>query len=117
VNILGISAFYHDSAAALVVDGDVVAAAQRGAVYPQEAAFPRRAVACCLEAVVEHCFVCDLFAGTHLGELDAAGAIDREHVRRRCAIHCDLGSPRLVGLNVVDVLRQFLGSRRVLYGT
>ncbi len=28
MNILGISAFYHDSAAALVVDGDIVAAAQ-----------------------------------------------------------------------------------------
>ena len=27
-SILGISAFYHDSAAALVVDGDIVAAAQ-----------------------------------------------------------------------------------------
>ena len=27
-SILGISAFYHDSAAALVVDGEVVAAAQ-----------------------------------------------------------------------------------------
>ena len=26
--VLGISAFYHDSAAALVVDGDIVAAAQ-----------------------------------------------------------------------------------------
>jgi len=28
MNILGISAFYHDSAAALVRDGDIVAAAQ-----------------------------------------------------------------------------------------
>jgi predicted NodU family carbamoyl transferase len=28
VSILGISAFYHDSAACLVVDGDIVAAAQ-----------------------------------------------------------------------------------------
>ena len=27
-SILGISAFYHDSAAALIVDGDIVAAAQ-----------------------------------------------------------------------------------------
>ena len=27
--ILGISAFYHDAAAALVVDGDIVAAAQQ----------------------------------------------------------------------------------------
>ncbi len=26
--VLGVSAFYHDAAAALVVDGDVVAAAQ-----------------------------------------------------------------------------------------
>ena len=28
MNILGISALYHDSAAALVCDGDIVAAAQ-----------------------------------------------------------------------------------------
>jgi len=28
MNILGISAFYHDSAAAIVVDGEIVAAAQ-----------------------------------------------------------------------------------------
>ncbi|MBT5809772.1 MAG: hypothetical protein HOI19_05325, partial [Rhodospirillaceae bacterium] len=28
MNILGVSAFYHDSAAALVVDGEVTAAAQ-----------------------------------------------------------------------------------------
>jgi len=28
MNILGISAFYHDSAACIVVDGEIVAAAQ-----------------------------------------------------------------------------------------
>jgi len=28
--VLGISAFYHDSAAALVVDGEIIAAAQAG---------------------------------------------------------------------------------------
>ena len=28
MNILGISAFYHDSAAALITDGEVIAAAQ-----------------------------------------------------------------------------------------
>ena len=27
-SILGISAFYHDSAAALIIDGDIIAAAQ-----------------------------------------------------------------------------------------
>jgi carbamoyltransferase len=28
VNVLGISAYYHDAAAALIVDGQIVAAAQ-----------------------------------------------------------------------------------------
>src|SRR5689334_13980600 len=52
MNILGISAFYHDSAAALVIDGDVVAAAQeeRFTRKKHDAAFPRHAVAYCLEA-------------------------------------------------------------------
>jgi predicted NodU family carbamoyl transferase len=31
--ILGISAFYHDSAAALIVAGNVAAAAQAGRIY------------------------------------------------------------------------------------
>jgi carbamoyltransferase len=52
MNILGISAFYHDSAAALVVDGDVVAAAQeeRFTRKKHDAGFPRHAVAYFLEA-------------------------------------------------------------------
>jgi carbamoyltransferase len=49
--ILGISAFYHDSAAALVVDGDIVAAAQeeRFTRKKHDPGFPARAVAYCLE--------------------------------------------------------------------
>lgn len=49
--ILGISAFYHDSAAALVVDGRIAAAAQeeRFSRLKHDAAFPQRAVAYCLE--------------------------------------------------------------------
>jgi len=48
--ILGISAFYHDSAAALVVDGDLAAAAQeeRFTRKKHDAAFPAHAVASCL---------------------------------------------------------------------
>ena len=48
--ILGISAFYHDSAAALVVDGRIVAAAQeeRFTRIKHDPAFPARAVAYCL---------------------------------------------------------------------
>ncbi len=50
-SILGISAFYHDSAAAIVVDGEIVAAAQeeRFTRIKHDASFPRNAVAYCLE--------------------------------------------------------------------
>jgi carbamoyltransferase len=49
--ILGISAFYHDSAAAIVVDGEIVAAAQeeRFTRKKHDAGFPAHAVAYCLE--------------------------------------------------------------------
>ena len=52
MNILGISAFYHDSAAALVVDGEIVAAAQeeRFSRKKHDARFPAHAVRYCLEA-------------------------------------------------------------------
>ena len=48
--ILGISAFYHDSAAALVVDGEIIAAAQeeRFSRIRHDAQFPAQAVAYCL---------------------------------------------------------------------
>jgi carbamoyltransferase len=50
--ILGLSAFYHDSAAALVVDGRLVAAAQeeRFTRIKHDAEFPRQAVTYCLGA-------------------------------------------------------------------
>ena len=52
MHILGISAFYHDSAACLVRDGTVVAAAQeeRFTRKKHDAAFPERAVRYCLQA-------------------------------------------------------------------
>jgi carbamoyltransferase len=50
MNILGVSAFYHDSAAALVRDGEIVAAAQeeRFTRKKHDDAFPRNAVDFCL---------------------------------------------------------------------
>ena len=50
--ILGISAFYHDSAAALVVDGRIVAAAQeeRFTRKKHDESFPQHAIDYCLEA-------------------------------------------------------------------
>jgi len=61
MRILGISAFYHDSAAALLVDGRIVAAAQeeRFTRKKQDARFPAHAIAYCLEE-----------AGCGLAELD-----------------------------------------------
>src|SRR6266508_2729185 len=48
--ILGISAFYHDSAAALIADGNIVAAAQeeRFTRKKHDSNFPKRAVDYCL---------------------------------------------------------------------
>jgi carbamoyltransferase len=50
VNILGVSAYYHDSAAALIRDGRVVAAAQeeRFTRVKHDAAFPQNAIGYCL---------------------------------------------------------------------
>jgi carbamoyltransferase len=51
MRILGISAFYHDSAAALLVDGKIVAAAQeeRFTRKKHDAGFPTNAIQYCLE--------------------------------------------------------------------
>lgn len=52
VNVLGISAYYHDSAAAIIVDGDIVAAAQeeRFSRKKHDPGFPTQAVRYCLES-------------------------------------------------------------------
>ncbi|MBI1243534.1 MAG: hypothetical protein GC202_00880 [Alphaproteobacteria bacterium] len=52
MRILGLSAFYHDSAAALVVDGKIMAAAQeeRFTRKKHDSRFPSNAIAYCLEA-------------------------------------------------------------------
>ena len=66
--ILGISAFFHDSAAAIVLDGRVVAAAQeeRFTRVKHDAGFPAQAVKYCLEAV-----------GVTVDELDAVVFYDK----------------------------------------
>jgi carbamoyltransferase len=61
MQIMGVSAFYHDSAAALIRDGDIVAAAQeeRFSRIKHDSAFPSRSIRYCLDA-----------AGTDAGHLD-----------------------------------------------
>src|SRR3990167_10705243 len=50
MNILGISAFYHDSAAALLQNGEIIAAMQeeRFTRIKHDSSFPINAIKCCL---------------------------------------------------------------------
>jgi carbamoyltransferase len=68
MNVLGISAFYHDSAACLVQDGEVVAAAQeeRFSRQKNDPGFPTRSVECCLD-----------LAGLDLAQIDHVGFYDK----------------------------------------
>jgi carbamoyltransferase len=68
IHILGISAYYHDSAACLLRDGEIVAAAQeeRFTRKKGDAAFPEQSVAFCLKA-----------AGIEAKDLDYVGFYDK----------------------------------------
>lgn len=70
--VLGISAFYHDSAAALVIDGYIVAAAQEERFTRQKhtADFPAQAIAYCLRE-----------GGLTLDELDAIVFYDKPFLK------------------------------------
>ncbi len=70
--ILGISAYYHDSAAALVVDGRIVAAAQeeRFTRVKHDHEFPKNAIDYCLKE-----------AGIEPGDLDYVGFYDKPFLK------------------------------------
>ena len=82
MNILGISAFYHDSAAALVQDGVIVAAAQeeRFTRRKHDASFPTNAVAYCLRE-----------AGITTADLDAVVFYEKPLVKADRLIETYLG--------------------------
>jgi len=71
-NILGISAFYHDSAAAIIVDGNILAAAQeeRYTRKKHDAGFPKNAIRFCLE-----------YKGLSLSDIDAVVFYDKPFVK------------------------------------
>ncbi|SOE21960.1 carbamoyltransferase [Spirosomataceae bacterium TFI 002] len=68
MKILGISAFYHDSAAAIIENGEIIAAAQeeRFTRKKQDSSFPTNAVKFCLE-----------YSGLKLADLDAIVFYDK----------------------------------------
>ena len=70
--ILGISAYYHDSAAALIVDGEIVAAAheERFTRNKQDSGFPVNAVRYVLDE-----------AGLQLADIDAVAFYDKPYIK------------------------------------
>lgn len=70
--ILGISAFYHDSAAAIIIDNEIIAAAQeeRFTRIKQTSDFPVNAVKYCLE-----------YTGLSIDELDAVVFYDKPFLK------------------------------------
>ena len=70
--ILGISAYYHDSAAAIIKDGDILAAAQeeRFTRKKHDASFPKNAINYCLEV-----------AGISAKELDYVAFYDKPFIK------------------------------------
>ena len=70
--VLGLSAFYHDSAAALVIDGQVLAAAQeeRFTRKKHDPAFPANAIEYCLQE-----------AGITAGEIDYVGFYEKPFMK------------------------------------
>lgn len=72
MKILGISAYYHDSAAAIVVDGEIIAAAQeeRFTRIKHDPSFPANAVKYCLEQT-----------GLKIDELDAFVFYDKPFLK------------------------------------
>ena len=72
MRILGISAYYHDAAAALVQDGRVIAAAQeeRFTRKKHDSSFPHHAIAACLKG-----------AGMHLRHVDRIAFYDKPFLK------------------------------------
>ena len=72
MNILGISAFYHDSAAAIIVNGEVVCAAQeeRFTRLKNDASFPEKAILFCLNE-----------SGIALDDLDVVAFYDKPFLK------------------------------------
>ena len=82
MNILGISAFYHDSAACLVRDGEIIAAAQeeRFTRKKHDASFPDNAIEFCLKT-----------GGIQVSDLDYVGFYDKPFIKFERILETYLG--------------------------
>jgi carbamoyltransferase len=122
MRVLGISAFYHDSAAALVEGGRILAAAQeeRFTRKKHDASFPKNAVGYCLEAcggdldAVDHvCFFEKPFLKfERLLETYLAYA-PRGYRSFRLAVPIWIKEKLFQKANLIDALKPFAASRAV----
>ena len=83
MRILGISAFYHDSAAALVDDGQIIAAAQeeRFSRKKHDARFPKHAIRYCLDQ-----------AGVNLDDVDHVAFFEKPLIKFERLLETYLGN-------------------------
>ncbi len=101
-SILGISAFYHDSAAALVVDGEIVAAAQeeRFTRIKHDSAFPAGAVEYCLRQ-----------AGIKQSDLDFVGFYEKPLLKFDRLLETYLSYAPLGFQSFLKAMPQWLGQK------
>ena len=106
--LLGISGFYHDSAAALLRDGVIVAAAQeeRFSRIKNDASFPGRAVEYCLEE-----------AGITVSDLDAVVFYEKPILKFTRALETFLSAAPAGWLTFARVLPSWLSEKLNLRGT
>jgi len=105
VRILGISAYYHDSAAALVVDGEVAAAAQeeRFSRRKHDPRFPQHAVRYCLES-----------EGIELSDLDAVVYYEKPLLTFERLLETYLGAAPRGGRSFVAAMQVWLKEKLFL---
>jgi carbamoyltransferase len=105
MKILGISAYYHDSAAALVVDGDVMAAAQeeRFTRKKHDASFPTHAVRYCLQS-----------QGLQLSDLDAVVYYEKPLLTFERLLETYLGAAPRGGRSFVAAMQVWLKEKLFL---
>src|SRR3989304_1491729 len=86
VNILGISAYYHDSAAALIKDGEIIAAAQeeRFTRIKHDQEFPKNAISYCLRE-----------SGIKVNNLDCIAFYDKPFIKFERILETYLSFPAI----------------------
>jgi carbamoyltransferase len=102
MKVLGLSAYYHDATAAVIVDGRVAATAaeERLTLQKHDQSYPKLAIDACLQT-----------AGIAVEDLDAVVFYEEPHLKfPRVVASCLAGFPRSVG-TFTRAMKTWLGSK------